>query len=88
MTEQDLDGTEIDASFEKMCSEGMLRFEAADSRYTQTLQDEAVGRAPDGVRKLVLYKGQPVIYSKSRLGRHRQCIGFAPFLRSGDKYQR
>ena len=32
-----------------------LRLEAADIRYTQTLKDEAVRRAHDGVRKLVLW---------------------------------
>jgi len=38
------------------------RFEAAHRWYTQTLKDEAVRRAHEGVRKLVLYKGQPVFY--------------------------
>jgi hypothetical protein len=46
------------------------RFEAADRRYTQTLKDEAVRRAHDGVRKLVLYKGQPVFYQGEPLFEH------------------
>jgi hypothetical protein len=47
-----------------------LRFEAADIRYTQTLKDEAIRRAHDGVVKLVLYKGQPVFYRGEPIVEH------------------
>ena len=47
-----------------------LRFEAADIRYTQTLKDEAVLLAHDGVVKLVLYKGQPVFYRGEPIVEH------------------
>jgi hypothetical protein len=47
-----------------------LRLEAADIRYTQTLKDEAVRRAHDGVRKLVIYKGQPVVYKGEPVFEH------------------
>jgi hypothetical protein len=47
-----------------------LRFEAADMRYTQTLKDEAVRRAHDGVVKLVLYKGQPVFFRGEPIVEH------------------
>ena len=46
------------------------RFEAAEFRFTQTLKDEAVRRAHDGVRKLVLYKGEPVRYQGELVWEH------------------
>jgi hypothetical protein len=46
------------------------RFEKADYIFTQTLQDEAVRRAHDGVRKLVLYKGEPVRYQGELVWEH------------------
>jgi hypothetical protein len=36
----------------------------------QTLKDEAVRRAHEGVRKLVLYKGQPVFYQGEPVYEH------------------
>jgi len=47
-----------------------LRFEAADIRYTQTLKDEAVRRAHEGVRELVMYKGEPVRYQGQLVWKH------------------
>jgi len=46
------------------------RFQAADAVFTQTLKDEAVRRAHDGVRKLVLYKGKPVRYHGELVWEH------------------
>jgi hypothetical protein len=46
------------------------RFQAADAVFTQTLKDEAVRRAHDGVRKLVLYKGEPVRYQGELVWEH------------------
>jgi hypothetical protein len=46
------------------------RFEAADRWYMQTLKDEAVRRAHEGIRKLVLYKGQPVFYQGEPVYEH------------------
>ena len=47
-----------------------LRFEDAEIRSTQTLKDEAVRRAHEGVRKLVLYKGEPVRYQGQLVWEH------------------
>jgi len=37
-----------------------VRFKAAEKRWLQSMKDEAVRRAHDGVLKLLLYKGKPV----------------------------
>jgi hypothetical protein len=46
------------------------RFQAAEMKFTQTLKDEAVRRAHDGVRRLVLYKGEPVRYQGELVWEH------------------
>jgi hypothetical protein len=46
------------------------RFQAARARFTQALEDEAIRRAHDGVRKLVLYKGEPVFYQGEQVFEH------------------
>jgi hypothetical protein len=47
------------------------RFQDARIKATQGLKDEAVRRAMDGVRKLVLYKGQPVRVEGQLLYEHK-----------------
>jgi hypothetical protein len=48
----------------------LARFQAADRKFTRRLVDEAVRRAHDGVRKLVLYKGTPVRYKGQLVWEH------------------
>lgn len=47
-----------------------MRFQAARARFTQALEDEAVRRAHEGVRDLVMYKGEPVRYQGKLVWKH------------------